>query len=194
VNQANPRPPTLDGRQWSEPPIRIAEADPAWPQRYLEEARSIQGTLLEHGIQGVRLEHFGSTAVAGLAAKPIIDILLLPPPDCDWQRLLSPLESLGYRLERQHAEPPRLFFVKAPSGNGGEHSHHLHVLTLGEADLHLRFRDHLRRHPEDVAAYAALKRNLASHYASDREAYTRGKDAFVAALIAQESAVPQGNQ
>lgn len=182
MNPANP-PVTLDGRAWQQPdddPIVIVEAQPDWPQRYRQEVRRIDAALAEEGLRGMRYEHFGSTSVPGLAAKPIIDILLLPPPGSDWQRLVRPLERLGYQHERDNQDPPRMFFIRRQQGR---RSQHLYVMTLGEADLHLRIRDHLRSHPADAAQYAALKRKLAASHVTDREAYTRGKGAFIASLL-----------
>lgn len=79
------QPPTFDGQRWSNAEadrIELAEANPDWPRRFAEEAGAIASAL---SLPGLKIEHFGSTAVPGLKAKPIIDILLLPPPDADWQ-------------------------------------------------------------------------------------------------------------
>jgi GrpB-like predicted nucleotidyltransferase (UPF0157 family) len=182
MNPQNP-PTTLDGRAWRNPdddPIVIAEPQPDWPERYRDEVRRIDAVLAEEGLRGLRYEHFGSTSVPGLAAKPIIDIMLLPPPGMDWQRLAWPFERLGYEHERDNDDPPRMFFIRRQHGH---RSHHVHVMTLGEADMHLRIRNHLRSHPADAEQYAALKRNLAASHVADREAYTRGKSAFIASLL-----------
>ncbi|SDL77160.1 GrpB family protein [Pseudomonas indica] len=184
-------PPTFDGQQWSnaaDDPIRIEAPREEWPQRYDEEAARIRDALAERGIAGVRLEHFGSTAVPGLAAKPIIDILLIPPLDADWQRLVEPLEALGYQFWRSNPATQRMFFVKGMPPFGQGRTHHVHVMGLDEADRHLLFRDYLRTHPEDAQAYACLKHELAERYPHDREAYTRGKDAFVATLLGRQQA------
>lgn len=171
------------GYRFIEDPIRICEPQADWPQRYRAEARRLGLRLERHGLYEVRIEHFGSTSVPGLAAKPIIDIMLLPPPGCDWGRLRAPLAECGYLLRHDTLQPPRMFFVKGRLPGAQARTHHVHVLTLSEAEKHLMFRDHLRCHPADVEAYARLKRHMASQYALDREAYTRGKDDFFARTL-----------
>lgn len=106
------QPPTFDGQRWSNAEadrIELAEANPDWPRRFAEEAGAIASAL---ALPGLKIEHFGSTAVPGLKAKPIIDILLLPPPDADWRSLVAPLEALGYQYWRDNPAPQRMFFVK----------------------------------------------------------------------------------
>lgn len=168
------------GGHFVEDPIRISAPQADWPQRYRSEARHICRRLEQYGLYGARIEHFGSTSVPGLAAKPIIDIMLLPPPDWDWRRLNAPLEACGYLWRQANPKPPRIFFVKGLLPGARARTHHVHVLTLSEAEKHLMFRDHLRRHPADMETYAQLKRYMAIQYAFDHEAYTRGKDDFFA--------------
>ncbi len=168
--------------------IEIRSPDPGWPRRYLDEARTINRTMRAYGIEGMRFEHFGSTSVPGLPAKPIIDIMMLPPPGCDWRQLVVPLLSLGYVHWRDNVAPERMFFVKSLLPQGRQRTHHLHVMTLAEADKHLRFRDYLRRHPDVAEAYADLKCALARQHPHDRAAYTRGKDAFFAMTLGQANA------
>lgn len=165
--------------------IEVVRADPAWPQQFQDEAAALQECL---AIPGLNLEHFGSTSVPGLDAKPIIDILLLPPPDYDWAQLHEPLESLGYQLEHQPADGHRLMFTKR---SGGRRSHHLHVMELSDAERHLLFRNWLRQHPDDAARYQRLKHQLAADYTDDRDAYTAGKDALVGEILARAVSVTQ---
>ncbi|MBM7061362.1 GrpB family protein [Pseudomonas sp. UL073] len=178
-----PEPPHFDGQRWSNADadrIELVAADPHWPQRFREEADAIRAAV---AMPQLGIEHFGSTAVPGLEAKPIIDILLLPPPDADWEQLVAPLESLGYQYWRDNPAPQRMFFVKGmpPQGNG--RTHHIHVMNLADADRHLIFRNWLRTHPRDAAAYQRSKRELAARYADDRDAYTAGKDAIVGKIL-----------
>lgn len=119
----------------------------------------------------------------GLKAKPIIDILLLPPPDADWQSLVAPLEALGYQYWRDNPAPQRMFFVKGMPPRGQGRTHHVHVMNLADADRHLIFRNWLRNHPQDAAEYQRLKEQLAERFPTDREAYTQGKDALVARIL-----------
>ncbi|WP_034033129.1 GrpB family protein, partial [Pseudomonas aeruginosa] len=120
---SSPQPPRFDGQRWSnadDDRIEVLPADPAWPQRFAAEAEAIRTAL---ALPGLGIEHVGSTAVPGLDAKPIIDILLLPPPGHDPQRLVAPLEGLGYQFWRENPNTQRMFFVKGmpPFGHGRTH-------------------------------------------------------------------------
>lgn len=165
--------------------IEVVSADPAWPERFQQEAAALHERL---AMPGLTIEHFGSTAVPGLDTKPIIDILLLPPPDYDWQALNAPLESLGYRLEHRPADGHRLMFVKRTQGR---RSHHLHVMDLGDAERHLLFRDWLRQHPDDARRYQQVKHRAAARHREDREAYTDDKDAIVQDILARAMTTSQ---
>ncbi len=163
--------------------IVLVEADPAWTQAFARE-QALLATALA-GEEILAIEHIGSTAVAGLIAKPIIDLLLLVRElAVARQRLVPPIEALGYLLWRENPATDRLFLVKGlpPAGRG--RTHHVHIAQAGsEATLSLRFRDHLRRHPQDAARYAALKRELAARHRTDREAYTAAKGAFIQEIL-----------
>lgn len=178
-----PHAPHFDGQRWSnaaDDRIEVVPADPQWPRRFAEEAATIHREL---GIDGLGIEHIGSTAVASLAAKPIIDILLLPPPGHDPHRLIEPLERLGYQYWSENPDTERLFFVKGMPPFGTGRTHHVHVMELAEASRRLLFRDWLRNHPEDARHYAQVKLDLAQRFPADREAYTRGKDGIVAQIL-----------
>jgi GrpB-like predicted nucleotidyltransferase (UPF0157 family) len=165
--------------------IILVSADEEWPARFLEETEAIRAVLGEAG-QGFAIEHVGSTAVPGLVAKPIIDMALIPP-DGTWPRelLVSKLPILGYLFWAENPDPDHLFFVKGMPPYGKGRSHHLHVRSsVGVAPV-LTFRDCLRASDELAREYEALKRRLAATFATDREAYTRGKDSFVARVLAQ---------
>ena len=86
------RAPTIDGQRWSNAAadrIGLSAPDPRWPARFAKEEAVIRSAL-DAGPE-FRIEHFGSTAIPGLAAKPIIDIMLIPPPGENWRRLIGPL-------------------------------------------------------------------------------------------------------
>lgn len=159
-------------------PIEVVEYDPAWPRRF-EEERDRLLQLLD--VQGVCIEHIGSTAVPGLAAKPVIDILViierfpLPPA------VVSAVESLDYEYKGEYGIAGRQYFRTRP------HARHLHVFAPGsaEATQHLLFRDYLRAHLEAAREYAALKRRLAEEHRLNREAYTEGKADLVRAILEQ---------
>ncbi len=170
------RHPSLDDR--FDPAVRIVDHDPAWPVLAERELRRIGNAL---GDVAVRLEHIGSTAVPGLAAKPVIDLQVsvgaMEPRD----RYVAALERLGYLFAPSPESPRHHFFGMPPER---PRTHHVHVCeTGGEHELrHLAVRDFLRSHPGEAAAYAALKRAVAARHPHDRLAYMAGKDAYLAAL------------
>jgi GrpB-like predicted nucleotidyltransferase (UPF0157 family) len=145
--------------------IVIAPYDPGWPERFLVERARIAAAL---GERALRIEHIGSTSVPGLAAKPIVDILVevasLEGID---------LEPAGYVL-RVREEGHRMF--RTP-----ELDVHVHVWPSGSPDIErqIRFRDRLRASPEDLAAYAALKRELAARDWPDINYYAEAKGPLI---------------
>jgi GrpB-like predicted nucleotidyltransferase (UPF0157 family) len=144
---------------------------------------------LARAVTGVTVEHVGSTAVPGLAAKPVIDLLLIPP-EGTWPRdtLVETLSSLGYVFWAENPDPEHLFFVKGMPPYGTGRTHHVHVRPRARAAAVLTFRDYLRARPDVAHEYETLKRELAARYPTDRDAYTRGKDAFVARALAEAGA------
>lgn len=157
-------------------PVVIAEPDPRWRDAFLSERERLTTAL---GEGAVRIEHIGSTAVPGLAAKPVIDVMVavrvLGPPD----RYLRHVAPLGYRHQPIGSEA-RLFFVK-----GAPRTHHLHIVKEGGEEMrrHLLFRDRLIACPQLADEYMALKRELARRFRDDRDAYVRGKSDFIAKAI-----------
>ena len=135
--------------------ILIADYDPAWPELFQREADRIRDLL---GGRIIELEHVGSTSVPGLAAKPIIDILLVVADSADENSYLASLESGGYllRIREPNWYEHRLFKGQATRVN-------LHVLSSGcpEIARMLRFRDWLRGNPADRDLYERTKRALA---------------------------------
>jgi len=162
--------------------IVLAPPDPAWPVRFETEATRIAAAL-PHDL-ACELVHFGSTAVPGMAAKPVIDIQLIVPDAARWPELIAPLEGLGYAYWRDNPAKHRMFFVKGLPPAPGGRSHHVHVCPPAEARAEIAFRDLLRADADLAARYLALKRDLAARFAHDREAYTEGKTEFVRAALA----------
>ena len=125
-------------------------------------------------------ERFGSTAVPGLPAKPIIDVDVLLRSAGDLPRVILTLASVGYQHRGDLGVPGREAF-RAPADR---HPHHLYVCTgHGPYGQHIAFRDYLRSHPEKASAYAALKRKLALEFGADRDAYTNGKSEFIDTIL-----------
>lgn len=169
-------------------PIEVLPYDPAWPLHY---EAACQDILRAIGPYVTRIEHIGSTAVPGLAAKPVIDILVGVRSLADAPAFLPPLYPLGYAYQPEHEDvfPERRYLHRIVDG---AHTHHLHIVEPQSEffRVQLLFRDYLRLHPETAQRYAELKRRLAQQYRLDREAYTDGKSAFIAEILVQAS---QGN-
>jgi len=171
---------TRDGTRWSnaeQDRVEIEPYDPAWPACFEAEAAAIRAALGD----GFAYEifHIGSTAVPSLAAKPIIDIILAVPDRERWPSLILPLAGLGFVYWAENPDTSKMFFVKGMPPFGIRRTHHIHVHTPEAVAPLVRFRDHLIAHPEDTARYAALKRDLAARYPTDRDAYTKAKTEFV---------------
>jgi GrpB-like predicted nucleotidyltransferase (UPF0157 family) len=160
--------------------VVIAEPDPGWPAAY-DAARA---RLLDAASgRFVHLEHIGSTAVPGLAAKPVIDLLAAIASEDVVADLAVRLAPLGYDWRpRVLAEVDVAYFRRRA---GGVRTHHLHVVLAAhwDGDDRRRFRDLLRARPELAAAYVELKRELAARHGPDREAYTDGKTGFITAAL-----------
>jgi GrpB-like predicted nucleotidyltransferase (UPF0157 family) len=161
--------------------VSIVPHNSEWPMLFESEAgflrRYLPGLLIR------RIEHFGSTAVPGLAAKPIIDILVEVTSLEETKKQIVPLmESADYDyFWRTDVEPPYTWFIKRDSE--GNRTHHLHMV---EADSELwdglYFRDYLREFSDEARRYEELKKSLAERHANDRVAYTEGKTQFIVAL------------
>ena len=132
----------------------------------------------------MRIEHFGSTAVPGLTAKPIIDILIgVSSIKAARREALPTLESMGYSFWADNPDQNRLFFVKGLPPNGPR-THHIHVV---ESDSllweRLLFQGYLRIHPEEAQRYSELKDRLMAQFPEDREVYAEGKTGYVAEVM-----------
>ncbi|MBV9386044.1 MAG: GrpB family protein [Chroococcidiopsidaceae cyanobacterium CP_BM_ER_R8_30] len=162
--------------------VVITEYDPHWTILFEQEASRICEVLDRDLI--TRIEHFGSTAVPGLAAKPVIDLLVEVRSLAQAKQVaVSQLEPLGYVYWFDNPDPQRMFFVKGLPPNGPR-THHIHMI---EPDSilweRLIFRDYLCQHPDEAARYAQLKLYLAQRFSSDREAYTRGKAKYIESVM-----------
>jgi GrpB-like predicted nucleotidyltransferase (UPF0157 family) len=164
-----------------DPAIRIVEPDPAWAGAARAELERLAAAL---GPVAVRLEHVGSTAVPGLAAKPILDLQLSVASLDPLSAYAEPLARLGYLYVPDPEMPDYRFFGRPPER---PRTHHLHVCRAGgdQERRHLAVRDFLRAHPSEAASYAALKRAVAERHPQDRLAYMAGKDRYVSGLEAR---------
>jgi GrpB-like predicted nucleotidyltransferase (UPF0157 family) len=160
-------------------PIELAEYDPSWPERFRREEERIRAAL---GERVVRLEHVGSTAVPGLAAKPIIDICLVVADTRDEEGYVPALEAVGYVLRAREPEwyEHRLF-------KGQDASVNLHVYSerCPEIERYLVFRDRLRTNQADRELYERTKRELGKRHWKYVQNYADAKTAVVEEIIAR---------
>jgi GrpB-like predicted nucleotidyltransferase (UPF0157 family) len=153
-------------------PIEIVPYDEAWPGRFLDEQERLAAL-----VPAIELHHIGSTAVPGLPAKPIVDMMAVVE-DLDGP-LRALVERAGYQFPAAYnATLDGRRWLCRPSA--AHRTHHLHLVAdPDELARHLRFRDVLRARPDLAREYAALKQDLATRMAGDREAYTAAKTSFV---------------
>lgn len=169
-------PPRLDGT------VTLVDYDPRWPAQFARAAERIRGALGENALL---LEHVGSTSVPGLAAKPIIDILLEVPDSADEPAYVPALEAAGFHLviREPEWEKHRCFTGSDPRVNL-----HVHSPGNGQTERYLLFRDRLRRHPEDLAVYLAKKRELAAKTWTYLQHYADAKSEVIDGIVARARA------
>lgn len=174
-------PPPRVRRARSEP-VALSDYDPDWPLQFAREAEHLRRLLPDAELG--RIAHFGSTAIPGMLAKPIVDMLVEVPSLRSVQQRIAPvLERNGYEFFwrpswRDKLSPEYTWFIKRDAQ--GRRTHHLHMLTPDAPEWdRLLFRDYLIAHPPVAAAYGALKRRLVQAHPRDRIAYARAKSAFI---------------
>ncbi|MBA1394289.1 GrpB family protein, partial [Lactobacillus sp. XV13L] len=160
-------------------PIKLAGYDPRWPQLFQKERAKIEQAL---GKTALKIEHVGSTAIPGLSAKPIIDILLVVPQPADERAYVSQLEAAGYvlRIREPDEEEHRMFI-------GSQRQLHIHVYgpaSREACDLVL-FRDWLRANEPDRVKYQELKKQLAAKSWRTVQDYADAKGPLVAEIKAR---------
>jgi GrpB-like predicted nucleotidyltransferase (UPF0157 family) len=160
-------------------PIALADYDPNWPVLFAREAACIRAAL---GDRAVQVEHAGSTSVPGLAAKPIIDIVLAVPDSSDEEAYVPALEAAGYALR---AREPGWFEHRMFKGPDTDIN--LHVFTVGSAEIDrmLLFRDWLRAHDDDRGAYQQVKHDLAKRTWRHVQHYADAKTEIVEQIMAR---------
>jgi len=164
--------------------VEVVPYDPTWRDAFVEEAKDITAALggairetIPTGIAAIH--HIGSTAIPGIYAKPIIDILVEVNDLAQVDARNAAMEALGYEAMGEFGISGRRFFRKHSST--GVRTHHVHIFEQGssESDRHLAFRDYMIAHPDEAQQYSQLKRSLANTYPDDRESYMDGKDSFI---------------
>ncbi|MGN6671530.1 MAG: GrpB family protein [Candidatus Nucleicultricaceae bacterium] len=151
--------------------INVVPYNPLWPSIFQEEAQRIQLAL---GPNCIQIHHIGSTAVKGLHAKPIIDMIPVVKNILDVDAREAQMTALGYSAKGEHDILFRRFFTK-PGFNV-----HVFEQNSTEIDRHLKFRNWIRENPDDRKRYEVLKLKLAQLFSHDRLHYTLGKEHFIA--------------
>ncbi|MBK9973772.1 MAG: GrpB family protein [Planctomycetes bacterium] len=190
--------------------IFLVDYNPHWPAMFTAEQRSLEQACPALFLQ---IHHVGSTSVAGLAAKPVIDILAVvadqslldvaqedaaipgqnraidPRGNASHVAMVRAVSGLGFTYRGENGLPGRIYFQRRQDGVGA----HLHIVAKGSWFVaeQLAFRDWLRANPSDAQAYQELKRNLASQFAHDRVAYTMEKSDFISQVLRKAGVAPR---
>ncbi len=161
----------------NEDPIIVVDYNACWSSQYEQEKQQI---LLALGENMTNIQHIGSTSVPGLAAKPVIDMLLglkqIPP----FPKQILCLEAIGYSYFGELGIPGRHYFCK-----GMPRTHQIHAVLVDSEfwERHILFRDFLRSHPQAAQRYEEVKRKLAQKFADDRDRYTNSKTPLIEQLL-----------
>ena len=159
--------------------VQLKKYNPKWKELFEKESElilSVSTNLLEE------VQHIGSTAIPGIIAKPIIDILAGINSLANIEKLVEKLEPIGYVYRGEQGIPDRHLFVK---GGKDFRTHHLHVVEKEhqEWSKHILFRNYLLKHPEEVKAYSKLKQELLQKYEFDRGMYTDSKSDYITGIV-----------
>lgn len=161
-----------------EAPVDLAPYDLSWAGQFEQEAHALLRALAPWLVGPI--EHIGSTAVPGLTAKPVIDIMAGVETLEASRPAIAALANLEYCYAPYRADTEHWFCKPSPAFR----THHLHLVPVGSPQwiATIAFRDYLRAHSEVAAEYGDLKQRLAQQYRFDREAYTNAKGPFVARI------------
>ena len=163
----------------------IVDYDPSWPEKFQQLKKSVEAALSD---LAVSIDHVGSTAVPGLAAKPVIDVDVVVDHQ-NFSRAVNGLGSIGYQHQGELGIPGREAFQSPDNGI----RHHLYLVTPDNREYrrHIKLRDYLRLHPKDAQQYAELKRRIAPLYLTDRAAYSSAKSELLEELLLKAGAETQ---
>lgn len=159
--------------------VKLEPHTKIWRQLFAEEARRIRAAVGEYI---TAIEHVGSTAINGMAAKPIIDMTASLENLADGEKCVAPLENIGYEYRGEYGVVGRFYFVK-----GEPRTHHLHIVHADSEfrRSHLLFRDYLRENAFAAKEYEKLKIDLAAKYPRNRNAYLEGKAEFIENILSK---------
>ena len=158
--------------------MSVVDYDPGWPEAYEAEIVRIRTVL---GGEIVCACHIGSTAVPGLAAKPVIDILLEVEDVARLDAHDRGMRSIGYEPRGEFGIPGRRYYPKG----GDERTHHVHAFAVDDPHVaeHLAFRDYLRAHPDAASDYARVKREAATKHRHNPDGYVAFKQETVSRIL-----------
>lgn len=165
-------------------PIELVAPDPQWPKQAELEINKLRAILPSDHI--IDIQHVGSTAIADIWAKPIIDIqIAVDSLVAVKQRAIDALEAQGYIFWDKNPDTERLFFAKGLPPFGEKRTHHVHIVELSSRHWQekILFRDYLRAHPDVAHQYENLKKELAQKHMHDREQYTDAKTNFINEIL-----------
>ncbi|OGY80497.1 MAG: hypothetical protein A2550_01360, partial [Candidatus Jacksonbacteria bacterium RIFOXYD2_FULL_43_21] len=161
--------------------VRLEPYNPEWKKLFESEKSALEEML---GDKFIAVEHVGSTAIPGIKAKPILDLMLAIEDLENWEWVKEPLTKLGYEFRRDfRKEQGHILFVKGPEEN---RTHYLKI-TESDSDFwneHILFRNYLVNNPQYREEYQNLKEKLFDEHAGNREPYTKGKEEFVRKILA----------
>jgi GrpB-like predicted nucleotidyltransferase (UPF0157 family) len=162
--------------------VIIVPYDAAWVEMYQEESKRVFSVLKD---EIIHMHHIGSTAIPGMWAKPIIDILLEVKDITRIDPYNDAMIGLGYEPRGELGIPGRRYFSREEPMD--VRTHHVHAYQSGDRSIerHLAFRDYMIEHPEDAKKYIKLKKELARKYPMDIDAYIAGKQSFVEEMEAK---------
>ena len=156
--------------------VEVVPHNREWQQAFEVEAKRVTDAL---GENVVAIHHIGSTAIPGIYAKPIIDLLVEVKHIVKVDGQTSSMKALGYEVMGEFGIPGRRFFRK--DNQEGDRTHHIHTFEVGsdQVERHLAFRDYMISHPRDAQIYSELKRGLAREFPTNIDGYMDGKGGFI---------------
>lgn len=162
--------------------ITVVPYDPDWVHEFERASASASFAI---GDNLLEIHHIGSTAIAGMHAKPVIDMLAIVSDIMVVDRRAAQMESLGYEAMGEFGIATRRYFRR--DNMAGERTHQIHAFQIGSPHIrrHLAFRDFMRVHEVPASQYAELKRGLAAAHPDDIVAFMDGKDAFIKEIEAR---------
>jgi GrpB-like predicted nucleotidyltransferase (UPF0157 family) len=154
--------------------IEVVPHNPNWKKLYLEEVEVINQVL---GAEIINIHHVGSTAIPGIYAKPVIDILVEVKEINIIDSYNEAMSKIGFIAKGENGIIGRRYFLKGVTNR----THHIHIFQTGNAEIkrHLNFRDYMIAHPEEAKCYEELKKELANSYRFDSIGYTAGKSTYI---------------